>query len=96
LTRPKVIPFRQKEPVAEVSKNFAGQQQITGHDIQCVRRAQSLDQIPTYSYLPKFGSRQYSEAFRDWLLGEYAKDKEFFAKARQAASANTPPAKGEK
>jgi hypothetical protein len=32
--------------------------------------------------VPKFGSPQYSEAFVDWLVDEYEREPEFFARAK--------------
>lgn len=42
-----------------------------------------IDEDPNFSYKGKFGTRQYSEAFVDWLVEQYQKDQQFFPKVRE-------------
>jgi hypothetical protein len=78
-------PFRQTELLAEVKKRLPGKGKVNSFDIQCVRQAHKIDKNPTYSHEPKFGTRQYSEAFCDWMVDEYTKDNGFFQTAREKA-----------
>jgi hypothetical protein len=86
-------PFRQKELVATLNDR-AGGVHITAFDIQCVRRVHHIDEHPEFFHQPKFGSPQYSEAYVEWLLSEFARDPQFFedAKARdkERRMANRP------
>jgi hypothetical protein len=81
-------PFRQTELLKELNKRLEGKAAgtITGHQVQCVRRAHGIDQNATYSHKPKFGTRQYSEAFVDWMVDQYERDPAFFSKAYLAAA----------
>jgi hypothetical protein len=75
-------PFRQTELLKELNKRLGGKVNVTGHQVQCIRRAHGIDQNPTYSHQPKFATRQYSAAFLDWMVDQYNRDAEFFTKAR--------------
>lgn len=77
-------PYRQKEVVARLRGELPAGVSITGFDIQAVRTVYSLDSEPSYVYRPKFGSRQYSEAFAQWVLEQVAANPEFFTQARAA------------
>jgi hypothetical protein len=78
-----VYPYRQ----ADVVRHFGERQsekKITTHDLLCIRRLHSVDTDPQFSYKGKYGSRQYSVAFIDWLVQQYAKDSTFFEQAKEA------------
>lgn len=78
-------PYRQKELIPEVAKRLGNAKRPTGHEIQCARRVYGTDDNPTFTYLGKFGSPQYSAAFADWIAKQYKADPGFFAAAcRQA------------
>jgi hypothetical protein len=79
-------PYRQKEAAMEVNRRLDGAAKIIPFHIQCVRRGYGIDDKATYSHATKFASRQYSEAFIDWMMAEYKKDPAFFEKAREAAT----------
>jgi hypothetical protein len=79
-------PYRRTEVIEEVNKRLPKSKQINGHDIVCVRLAHgiSADTHPDFMYDPPWGgSALYSEAFVDWLVEQYKKDKSFFDTARQ-------------
>jgi hypothetical protein len=76
-------PYRQKELVQQVNRRLPADTQINSYDFQCVRRIYDIDTNRAYVYQPNYGSPQYSEAFVDWLVAEYSKDREFFIRARQ-------------
>jgi hypothetical protein len=78
-------PYRQTELLAEMNKRLAGKVKVNGFDIQCVRQAHKIDKEPAYCHKPKFATRQYSETFCDWMVGEYTKDNGFFTAARGKA-----------
>lgn len=78
-----LYPYRQKELVARVNALLAGPK-ISGHDVYCVRKAHGIDAQPNFFYKPQFSSPQYSEAFAEWVAGQYRDDADFFLKAREA------------
>lgn len=74
-------PYRQKELIPEIAKRLGGKFKPSRHDIQCVRKVYETDNSPTFTYASKFGSRQYSAAFADWIVDQYKADPDFFTKA---------------
>jgi hypothetical protein len=79
-----LYPHRQKEVVKEVNK-LLGKQVVTAHDVFSVRKVHAIDSQPNYSYSPQYSSRQYSQAFVDWMVDQYRADPDFFVKAREAS-----------
>jgi hypothetical protein len=79
-----LYPYRAKELKQRMSDVF-GLNVATSYDLQLVRKQFGIDEDPNFSYKGKFGSRQYSEAFVDWLGAHYARDQQFFAKVRELA-----------
>jgi EC042_2821-lke REase len=79
-------PFRQTEVLTRVNKLLpVARREVTGYDVQCVRKVYDIDGKAEYSHKPLFASRQYSQAFIDWMAEAAKKDKAFFAKARRKA-----------
>jgi hypothetical protein len=74
-------PYRQTEVIRTVNERV-GFKLVTGYDLQCVRKVYDIAEHPEFFHRPKFGSPQYSEAFVSWLVSEWHKDHEFFAKAK--------------
>lgn len=81
-------PYRQKELVAELCR--ATSQRVTGHDIQVLRRLYAIDSDPNFSHKSKYGTRQYSTAFCDWIAGKCGADPEFLSKSRDQDKAQRP------
>lgn len=79
-------PNRQKEVIQKVKAAVPGLT-INQHDIQCVNKAYGVKKRPEYFYQGKVkGSPvQYSQAYVDWLIQQYQRDGQFFAKARAKA-----------
>ena len=77
-------PYRQKEVVREVNARLPEGVSITPYDVLSVRRVHSIDEEshPDLAHVPKFGTTQYSDAFVDWLLAQYERDPDFFARAK--------------
>jgi hypothetical protein len=78
----KAFPYRQKELIREVNKKLPEGVRINRHDVLSVRRMYDVDENTKFCYAPLYSSQQYSQAFADWMLDRYSKDKEFFQKAR--------------
>jgi hypothetical protein len=77
-------PYRQKELIAHLNAKLGGAIALNQHDLLSVRRAHGIDDEshPEFAHRPKFGNLQYSEDFVDWILAQYARDRQFFARAR--------------
>ena len=79
-----LYPYRSKELLAKLT-DIVGSKAASSYDIQIVRRAYAIDENPNYSHKGKFGTRQYSDAFVDWLVSQYSADDQFFQRCRSAA-----------
>jgi len=76
-------PYRGMDLLAIVNRRLPeGARSINSHDLLAVRRVHQVESKASFYHKGKFSSPQYSDAFADWLLGEYSKDNEFFAHAR--------------
>ena len=64
-----------------------GAKVMSSHDILLVRRAYAVDTNPNFSHKGMFGTRQYSDAFVDWVVAEHTKDTLFCQKVREAERA---------
>lgn len=76
----KTHPFRQKEILNSLRSQGI---HINQFDFQAVRHAHDIDARPEFSHRTKFGIRQYSAKFLQWLLDRAHGDPEFFANARR-------------
>lgn len=81
-----LYPHRVKELVQRI-RDVTGSTSINSFDIQQVRKHHAIDENPNFSHKGKFGTRQYSEAFIEWLAAEFQRDNQFFQKAREACRA---------
>lgn len=75
-------PFRQKELIAEVRRRLPDRVDFNSFDVVSVRHVHGTDDRREFSHRPKFGSRQYSQDFADWLVAQVQSDLAFFGKAR--------------
>jgi hypothetical protein len=85
----KLYPYRQKELVRRLAERLGGQLTVSGHDLQCVRRAHKIDDDPMFSYQAQHSPRKYTEAYVDWLVSKHAEDPKFFQQARDLLRART-------
>lgn len=76
-------PYRQKELLAAFRERVPGRT-INQFDLLSVRHAHGIDAKPEFSHKSLFGTRQYSQKFLDWLVGEAERDAAFFSDARAA------------
>jgi hypothetical protein len=75
-------PHRQTELIAEVRKKLPQGVNCNGFDITSVRRVHRTDERKDFTHKPRFATRQYSQAFVEWLAAKATADPEFFEKAR--------------
>lgn len=74
-------PWRQKELVAEINKKLPEGKRINQYHVRALRTLYEIDSKAEFFHKGKFSSPQYSAALYEWLLQEYARDGQFFAKA---------------
>lgn len=83
-----LYPYRAKELIERL-KEIIGTKAVSSYDIQVVRKIHGVDDNPNFSHKGKFATRQYSDAFVEWLAAEYMNDSTFFQKARSASKAGS-------
>lgn len=76
-------PHRQKEVVEAVNEKLEGRRKITSHDILCIRRVFEIQKNIEFCYTQNFASPRYADRFVDWIVEQYEKDSQFFAKAKE-------------
>ncbi len=76
-------PYRAKEAILEIARRLPEGVTFNSFDLISVRKVHTVDDREEFTHEPKFGSRQYSQGFVDWVLREYNKDNSFFARARK-------------
>lgn len=74
-------PWRQKELIGEINKKLPEGKRINQYHIRAIRVLYEIDAKAEFYHKGKFSSPQYSAALYEWLLQEYARDGQFFAKA---------------
>ena len=75
-------PFRQKELIPEVRAHLPKSIEFNSFDIVAVRHVHAIDDRHEFAYKARFGTRQYSPAFVNWLVNQLRTDSRFFLKAR--------------
>lgn len=85
-----LYPYRAKELKSRLPE-VLGPNIATPYDIQLVRKQFGIDDNPNFSYKGKFGSRQYSETFVEWLADQHKRDEHFFLKVRDVARQKSKP-----
>lgn len=76
-------PFRAKEAIMEIVKRLPEGVVFNSFDFLSLRKVHDIDDREEFTHEPKFGSRQYSQGFVDWVARQYNKDHAFFTKARK-------------
>lgn len=84
-----IWPYRQVDVIREVNKRV-GEKVINPFDITCLKsNLEIFKKHPEHAYKPhSMTSPQYSDAFVEWLVDQYKKNKNFFKKAREEFSAS--------
>ncbi len=78
----KTHPYRQKELIAEVGKSLPHGTTFNAFDVVAIRQVHEIDSRPEFAHHPKFGTRQYSQKFVEWVVARHHDDEEFFRKVR--------------
>lgn len=75
-------PFRQTEVIAAIRKQLPRNIKFNQFDVLALRTVCEIEKRRDFSHQPKFGSRQYSKKFVDWILQRYQEDGDFFSRTR--------------
>lgn len=78
-------PHLQKDALAQINASLsAGIRRANSYDLQAVRAALDVNEVtqPEFVHQPKFGSKQYSDAFVDWFVEHHSADERFLSDAR--------------
>ena len=86
-----ICPYRQKEVMAKLKVRLPDGPLPTTHDIQTIVKIYDIGSKPQYAWKPEFSSRQYSEAFIDWLVENLRTDTNFLVNVRQKSYEMTHP-----
>jgi hypothetical protein len=79
----RLYPWRQKDLLRELNSRL-GRRVLNSYDIQAIRRQHQLDDRPDFVFNLPGAGRRYSPAAANWIMDEYARDPEFFHRARMA------------
>lgn len=78
-------PYRQKDLLVALNQRLPeGTKTINSHDLLAVRRVHQVESKANFYHKGKFSPPQYSDAFADWLVEQYSKNRDFFVDARSA------------
>jgi len=80
----RLYPFRQTELLKKLAERLGKPKAVSGHDLQCVRRAHAIDDDPNFTHQAQYLPRKYSDSFLDWLVEQVVADPLFFHNARDA------------
>lgn len=75
-------PYPQKKLIENVNKRLPDGALINQYDLLCLRRTHKIETDANFYHKSAFGPSQYSEAFADWVVESYLRDKGFFVDAR--------------
>lgn len=78
-------PYLQKDAIAEINSRLPKSvRKVNAYDVQAVRAALDVNETthPEWIHQPKFGSKQYSDAFVDWMVEHHSTDDDFLQDAR--------------
>jgi hypothetical protein len=80
----RLYPFRQTKLLKKLAERVGKPKAVSGHDLQCVRRAHAIDDDPNFTHQAQYSPRKYSDSFLDWLVEQVVADPLFFHNARDA------------
>ena len=76
-------PYRQTELINRVRERLPEGVQFTSYDATSIWHAHDIGGHPEFFHSPRFGPKQYSEGYVDWIVDSYSNNNDFFKKARK-------------
>jgi hypothetical protein len=80
--RHEIFPYRQKDVVERLKKAVPAGMVPNTYDLQAINTVYKIAAEKDLSWKPDFSSRQYSEAFVEWIVVKVGNDKDFLKKTR--------------
>lgn len=84
----KTYPHRRMDVINIVNKKLGTEKSINQFDIQAIRKVYDIDGKLEYSYKSQFGTRQYSDAFIEFIMTKWSENKSFFEEVRSISKSN--------
>ena len=78
----KTYPHRRMDVLDILNKRLGIEKTINQFDIQAIRKVYDIDNNLEYSYKSQFGTRQYSDAFVEFIMTKWNENKSFFDEVR--------------
>jgi hypothetical protein len=79
----KLCPHRQKEVMKLLKERLPEKFYFTTHDLQAINKVYNIASKEHFAWKPDHSSRQYSDAYVDWLIKQITEDDDFLQYARQ-------------
>jgi hypothetical protein len=81
--RHRICPYRQKEVLQKLKERLPDGPSLNGRDIQAINKVYGISSKEEFAWEPEFSSRQYSQAFIDWIVEMIQNDVEFLPDTRR-------------
>jgi hypothetical protein len=81
--RHEIFPYRQKDVMKRLKKVLPIGTAPNTYELQAINKVYKIAAEKDLSWQPDFSSRQYSEAFIEWIVDRISKDKKFLRKTRR-------------
>ncbi len=83
IDRGRLCPYRQKEVIAKLKERLPSGPLPSTHDIWAINKVYNIEAKEDLAWKPEFSSRQYHDAFIDWVVERIQKDQQFLPDVRQ-------------
>jgi hypothetical protein len=80
--RDQIFPYRQKDLVERLKKVLPSGSGPGTYDLQAINKVYNIAAEENLSWQPQFSSRQYSEAFVEWIVDRISNNKGFLQETR--------------
>jgi hypothetical protein len=84
IDRGKICPYRQKEVLAALRERLPpGTMVPTSHDIRAINKIYNIPAKEEYCWEPDYSSKQYSDAYVDWIVQSIENNENFISDVRE-------------
>jgi hypothetical protein len=81
--RHEIFPYRQKDIIERLKKALPAGLVPNTYDLQAINKIHKIAADKNLSWQPDFSSRQYSEAFVEWIVDKVSNEKKFLKRTRR-------------
>jgi hypothetical protein len=82
IDRGEICKYRQKEVLLMLKERLPFGPNLTSHDIKAINKVYDIPANELYCWQPDYSSKQYSDAFIDWIVGQVTNDVGFLDEVR--------------